>query len=386
MNTVHRIKLTQSICALLILLTSASLVCAYPPDNAAVLYYRACLIYDANDTMTKKVSDLVKGNIGIDKEIKDYVQKNKFAIKYFADAGDAPNCDWGLDYSEGIELQMPQLAPLKTLSRIVLAQAKIDADSEDYKRALELCLSTHKASPHIAGVGVLVSYLVGISINAMANQCIIDILPQISDNPDMLIWLKNQIYDVSERLPSLKVSMSDDLRTCSQDIKKERAEYLLEIAGDDIPEDIRQIIRNGDEAFFKANKEYFLEYLSACLTAVDLPYPQSYEQLEKLAKKPEIENPNLIMATFITPALSRILCLDLKTRTQFNAVKTALNLYIIRAKTGQFPDELPENMPRDLFSDKDFKYEKTDDGFILRCQGKDLSKDEIYEYKFKVKK
>ena len=137
MNTVHRIKLTQSICTLLILLTSTSLVCAYPPDNAAVLYYRACLIYDANDTMTKKVSDLVKGNIGIDKEIKDYVQKNKFAIKYFADAGDAPNCDWGLDYSEGIELQMPQLAPLKTLSRIVLAQAKIDADSEEDDTALK---------------------------------------------------------------------------------------------------------------------------------------------------------------------------------------------------------------------------------------------------------
>jgi len=259
----------------------------------------------------------------------------------------------------------------------------------DYKRALELCLSTHKASPHIAGVGVLVSYLVGISINAMANQCIIDILPQISDNPDMLIWLKNQIYDVSEKLPSLKVSINGDLRTCSQDIKKERAEYLLEMVGDEIPEDKRQIIRNGDEAFFKANKEYFLEYLSACLTAVDLPYPQSYEQLEKLAKKPAIDskkNPNLIMATFITPALPRILSLDFKARTQFNAVKTALNLYIIRAKTGQFPDALPENMPRDLFSDKDFKYEKTDDAFILRCQGKDLSKDEIYEYKFKVKK
>jgi len=331
----------------------------------------------------------VKGNIGIDKEIKDYAQKNKFAIKYFVDAGDALNCDRGLDYSEGIELQMPQLAQLRTLSRIVLAQAKIAADSADYKRALELCLSTHKASPHIADVGVLVSYLVGISINSMANQCIMDILPQISDNPDMLIWLKNQIYDVSERFPSLKVSLNGDLRTCSQDIKKEKAEYLLEMAGDDIPEDIRQIIRDGDEAFFKANREYFLEYLSACLTAVDLPYPQSYEQLEKLAKKPAIDskkNPNLIVATFITPALSRIVCLDLKTRTQFNAVKTALELYIAKAKTGQLPDALPEDMPKDLFSGEDFKYEKTDDGFILRCQGKDLSKDEIYEYKFKVKK
>ena len=389
MKTINRNMMRQMICAIFILLASTSLVYAYPPDNAAVLYYRACLIYDANDMMTNKVTDFVKGNIGIDKEIKDYVQKNKFAIKYFVDAGDAPNCDWGLDYSEGIELQMPRLAPLRNLARIVLAQAKIAADSADYKQALELCLSIHEASPHIADGGVLISHLVGISLNALANQCIMEILPQISDNPDMLIWLKNRIYDVSERVPSVKVSINGDLRIFSQDINKEKAEYILKMAGDDIPKDKRKIIRNADEAFFKANKEYFLDYLSTCLTAVDLPYPQSYEQLEKLAKKPAIEskkNPDAIMSTLLTPSLSTILCLDLKTRTQFNAVKTALNLYIIRAKSVQLPDELPADLPKDLFSGKDFEYEKTKDGFVLRCQGKDLSKDKIYEYEFKVKK
>jgi hypothetical protein len=388
MKTINRNMMRQMICATFILLVPTSLVYAYPPDNAAVLYYRACLIYDANNMMTNKVTDFVKGNIGIDKEIKDYVQKNKFAIKYFVDAGDAPNCDWGLDYSEGIELQMPRLAPLRILARIVQAQAKIAADSADYKRALELCLSIHEASPHIADGGVLISHLVGISLNALANQCIMEILPQISDNPDMLIWLKNQIYDVSERSPSVKVSINGDLRICSQDINKEKAEYILKMSGDDIPKDKRKIIRNADEAFFKANKEYFLDYLSTCLTAVDLPYPQSYEQLEKLAKKPANEskkNPDAIMSTLVTPALSTILCLDLKIRTQFNAVKTALNLYIIRAKSNQLPDELPANLPKDLFSGKDFEYEKTKDGFVLRCQGKDLSKDKIYEYEFKVK-
>ena len=388
MKTINRNMMRQMICATFILLVPTSLVYAYPPDNAAVLYYRACLIYDANNMMTNKVTDFVKGNIGIDKEIKDYVQKNKFAIKYFVDAGDAPNCDWGLDYSEGIELQMPRLAPLRILARIVQAQAKISADSADYKRALELCLSIHEASPHIADGGVLISHLVGISLNALANQCIMEILPQISDNPDMLIWLKNQIYDVSERSPSVKVSINGDLRICSQDINKEKAEYILKMSGDDIPKDKRKIIRNADEAFFKANKEYFLDYLSTCLTAVDLPYPQSYEQLEKLAKKPANEskkNPDAIMSTLVTPALSTILCLDLKIRTQFNAVKTALNLYIIRAKSMHLPDELPADLPKDLFSGKDFEYEKTKDGFVLRCQGKDLSKDKIYEYEFKVK-
>jgi hypothetical protein len=89
---------------------------------------------------------------------------------------------------------------------------------------------------------------------------------------------------------------------------------------------------------------------------------------------------------YLTPSLARVICLDVRAKTQFNAVKTALNLYIIRVRAGQLPDELPEDMPKDLFSGKDFIYEKTADGFILRCRGKELGKDEVHEYAFKIKK
>ena len=59
---------------------------------------------------------------------------------------------------------------------------------------------------------------------------------------------------------------------------------------------------------------------------------------------------------------------------------------MIRARTGKLPDSLPAGLPKDLFSGKDFIYEKTEEGVILRCQGKDMEIDEIHEYEFKVKK
>ena len=390
MKTINRNMMRQMICAIFILLAPTSLVYAYPPDNAAVLYYRASLSYITNSTMEKKLLELIKGNIGIDKEIKDYVQSNKNWIKQFVDAGEAPHCDWGIDYSEGLATLAPPYASLRNIARIVLVQAKIAADSADYKRALDLCLSVHKAGAHICNADILMSHLVGISLNGTANQCIVDILPQISDSPHMLIWLKNCVYDVSERFPSVKASINSDLRICAQDIRKKKAEDIIfEMAGDFIPKDKRQIIRNGDEEFFKANKEYFLEHLAALLTAIDLPYPQSYEQLVELGEKPGREskkNLHAILAGILAPAVHKVVCSDLKARTHFNAVKTALNLYIIRAQSVQLPDELPADLPKDLFSGKDFEYEKTKDGFVLRCRGKDLSKDKIYEYEFKVKK
>ena len=47
---------------------------------------------------------------------------------------------------------------------------------------------------------------------------------------------------------------------------------------------------------------------------------------------------------------------------------------------------LPAGLPKDLFSGKDFLYEKTDAGFTLTGQGKDLDKDIVQKYEFKVAK
>jgi len=59
---------------------------------------------------------------------------------------------------------------------------------------------------------------------------------------------------------------------------------------------------------------------------------------------------------------------------------------LIKARTGRLPDMLPIGSPKDLFSGKDFRYERKENSFILRCQGKDLDKRKIHEYEFKLKK
>ena len=76
----------------------------------------------------------------------------------------------------------------------------------------------------------------------------------------------------------------------------------------------------------------------------------------------------------------------MKTKTFSNVIRAAIELYIIKARTDRLPDKLPADMPKDLFSGKDFEYEKTQDGFILHCRGQDLTKNQTHEYEFKVPK
>jgi len=115
-------------------------------------------------------------------------------------------------------------------------------------------------------------------------------------------------------------------------------------------------------------------------------YEKEYSQLKQLASDFDPNDPTSVAAGVFMPALAKILSLKTRAETHANALKAAIEVYLGFAKMGRLPDVLPPGLPKDLFSGKDFGYEKTKDGFVLRCRGKDLDKDEITQYEFKVKK
>lgn len=53
---------------------------------------------------------------------------------------------------------------------------------------------------------------------------------------------------------------------------------------------------------------------------------------------------------------------------QINCIRAAVELYLMLAKTGQLPKELPDYLQKNPYTGRDFLYEITDDGFILGCQ------------------
>jgi hypothetical protein len=70
---------------------------------------------------------------------------------------------------------------------------------------------------------------------------------------------------------------------------------------------------------------------------------------------------------------------------QVNCTKAAVELYLIIAKTGQLPDELPDYLPKDPYTGRGFLYEITDDGFILSCQS-DMFKQGKERFIFHIRK
>jgi len=69
-----------------------------------------------------------------------------------------------------------------------------------------------------------------------------------------------------------------------------------------------------------------------------------------------------------------------------NGTKVAVEVYLVLAKTGRLPERLPDYLPKDPFTGQDFGYEITDEGFALRCQGKEFQTRKKSLLEFRVRK
>jgi hypothetical protein len=219
----------------------------------------------------------------------------------------------------------------------------------------------------------------------MANDCIIDILPEVSGDIKTLEWLKLRFTDIADKSFSLKAALANEAKITGQKINKQNAISVAEVIYE--PCDIPKEILSGDDEFFERVKEYFQNYTARAQIAFDLPYTEAmktFEDLDNELRKAAEEKPEVKLSMFIYPAVGRVYSIDTRIKTHNNAILAGIEIYIIRAKTGKLPDELPEGLPKDLFSGKDFLYEKTDTGFVLKCQGKDLAYDTVRQFEFNI--
>jgi hypothetical protein len=382
----------------LTLLTLTSPVFAYPPDpdNAALLYYQAYISYEkADDTMEDMVGDLSRGKIEPNERIKQYIESCRTAIDLATAATEIPNCNWGLKYSDGVSINLAHVAQTRKLVFLITAETRILAAEGDYRQAINRCLTVHKIGKHV-GDDTPISFLVSMSIDKMVASRIQDILAEMTPDLETLTWLKAKLAEVPFKTPSLRVAMRSEKECFSSEMQVDKRDKLLDLCsgpGDvsDLDKTALKRITEGDEVFFAKNRDYYIKHMNSLDEVLEssMPYAEVYSRLKQLNERPGKEitdNPAATLTSLLTPAFDRIYTIDIRTKTICNALRTAVEIYIIKAKSGKLSDTLPAGLPGDLFSGTDFKYEKTADGFALRCQGEEFQTGHMRRIlEFKVK-
>jgi len=386
-------KLTKTILITLILAVSTPLVFALPPDpdNAALLYYQAFLLYEQPDqSTTGLLKDLSQGKIDPNEKIIEYVDGCHTSLELAMVASEIPMCNWGVRYSQGFEANLPFLGQVRSLYFLMTADARILAGESAYGDALSRCLAAKRMGQHM-GDNMLISVLVAMSIDKGANNCIRDILGRMPADAQTLQWLKTQLATVPTRALSVNHALKLEREVALRTMRVENIDMLVEAltgAGIEVTDEMLEAV---NEISLEKCREHYSNHMSALqnILSATTTYAKKYRELEKLDERANTEakdNTDATLTAFLTPATAKAYNLSVRAHALNNATRAAVDIYIIKAKTGKLPDALPADSPKDPFSGKDFEYEVTKNGFILRCQGKNLDKDEIHQYEFKVSK
>jgi len=369
----------------------------YPPDNAALLYYRVLVDCLDTESVRDELRAYVEGVKELNGKMAHLIERHQRAIEIAITAADIPDCHWGLNLEDGPCSILQPLNEFKDLVRLVLMQARMFSKQGNNKSALDRCLTAFKMARHI-GNDVLVLFVWNISLNNESSLCIKDILVEISGDFQILDWFKSKLAaieffsfassfesEIEHELNFLRVENKETLAIVLKEIFEEEQEKLLQSIPDKGKSLLEGLIAEEKRLFQKA-RDYYHYFNESVLSASRMPYSQAYtklKQIRELALSEAQAGSNSALLTYpLMPATNAPYSIAVKAETLFNAIKTAVDIYIAKAQTGKLPDELP----KDLFSGKDFEYEKIADGFILCCRGRDLLKDEFHEYEFKVAK
>ncbi len=379
-------SLTKTLFLTLALTFIASPVLAIPPDpdNAALLYYQGFLMLaQLEEVAWDHISNVARGKAEPDDKAREYISKCAGAIEFAEVAVKVPKCHWGVRYSQGFEALMPQLPQMRRLTFVLMVDARIRAADGDYKAALERCLMAGTFARHV-GDDTLISYLVSIAVRNLSYTCMRDIIGRAAGDVELLQWLKNKLatsdtVDLSPIRP-LKI----EIEIVSNLIRIDNVDKFAWVLALSDEKKAMEIIKKADEETLNQARRIYSERMKSALTILStpMPYEQAHSRLKQLAEFDQ-NDPVSMAAKFFAPALDKVLYQMTAVETHANAIKAAIEILMIHAKTGRLPDALPSELPKDGFSGKDFEYEKMKEGFVLRCPGKDS---DVYRYEFKIKK
>jgi hypothetical protein len=355
------------------------------PDNAALLYYQSFLtLAQLGDEARDRIAAVARGDKAPGDQVRKDIGKCAGAIEFAEVAAKVPACDWGVRYSKGFEALMPQMAQMRFLTFVLIADARIRAADGNYKGAIERCLMAGTFARHI-GDDTFISFLVSISVRGLAYKCMQDVVGRSPGDAKLLEWLKGELAASDVVTLSPVRSLKNEMEIVSDLLRRDNVEKLARaLVGTDAKK-AAVIVRKADEKILERARRIYTERMSSALAVLSasMPYEQAAAQLKQLAGNFDPNDPSAQVVQAFIPGLDKIFSQKTAIETHANAIRAGIEILLSRAQTGQLPDALPSGLPKDAFSGKDFEYAKTKEGFALRCPGKDS---DVYRYEFKISK
>jgi hypothetical protein len=279
---------------------------------------------------------------------------------------------------------------------ILFLDARTLAVDGHYRVALERCLTTLRIVRHFREDPEL--YLYAIPLERYAFRIIRYVLGVIPPDKEILTWFGSQLGVVlwerplcAKRLQKIVNFDLKHLRTYPTSLARLR-NLIIEGTED---EQAKEKARNlTDEQLLLYTSKGFQSCLGSIFRILEskLTYKQKQVEMQKIISsltEKDDADPVIkygLLDYNIGGIINNLYPTFVEHQAYINGIKAAVEIYLNVAKTGQLLKKLPDGLPKDPSTGKDFIYEIMDNGFALRCHDEEFLSSHSKELEFKVKK
>lgn len=173
-------------------------------ENAEGLYRGASLIFQEDDALQGFLQDNRQPfSEPITPEDITFLTRHTETLDLLRQAAERPVCRFTRDYTRpSFDMLLPEVQFFRDAARILAASARYQASIGEIPAALDDVGSIMKISLHASSEPILISGLVGLAIDGIAVNILIDILPFIDAN-NLTLLERNDIHNFLCNPPSL---------------------------------------------------------------------------------------------------------------------------------------------------------------------------------------
>jgi hypothetical protein len=353
-----------------------------PPDNAALLYYQAYMYRSkAIGEPEDFVSVVYHGHDPSDR-VRQFVSADvcREAIELATAAAETPHCDWGLRVSGKWRVGLFATG-LRSVGSLLSAEARVQAADGQYLAALETALRLRRFARHV-GDDAYVMWDTAQVLDAMAFSAIQYVLGVMPADGDTLRWLKSQLAQTEGApwRPSEALTKWGDMEIQRWQVSPEvyapwKDFYLEKMTDEAAIQELRDLTQSAllerMRVAYDAFKESAIQILSS-----DSGYGTKNKEISQFIEQTHAAGKKGAAIAFMAPCVGSLgpyYRIRVNAEAEMNAVKAAVDVYLIQAETGHLPESLPKGIADDPYSGTDFDYRITEGGFSLRCQAEAIN-------------
>jgi hypothetical protein len=329
--------------------------------NAALQYWQAFAQMPPLDSARQKLLDDWKTVRLDDPDVEKLLAESHASMKYLWRAAKHKQCDWGLDYNDGISMMLPHLAKSRDLARLAALFARNEAERGNFGVVGTNAAAIMALSRHVGRDPFMVCLVMRFDIEGRVVDLVAPYVPQIKVPYAKTVEMFEALPSAPSALQTVAAEkklviewMPKELRTAEERQQGAGLALWKSILGPDAPGELKQI--ESFEAAIKTIEDMYPVY-DELAKLVALPKEDFDAAYPRFKQRVETDTP---LTRFMLPAIDKLMAKEHRNRT-----RTAMLLAAIAvAQSG--PEKL-KDIP-DPLGDGPFEYRALDKGFELRSK------------------